>query len=51
MGNTIDAAMIEKVVVGGETPEAAWKWAYGEMQIAADEWKAEHPDWRPVGGQ
>jgi multiple sugar transport system substrate-binding protein len=50
-GKTIDAAMIEKVVVGGMSPEEAWEWAYAEMQKAADEWKAEHPDWKPITGQ
>ncbi len=44
----IDAQMIEKVVVGGMSPEDAWKWAYTEMQRIADQWKAEHPDWKPT---
>lgn len=42
------AEMIQRIVVNGEAPEAAWEWAYTEMQEAADEWKAEHPDWEPV---
>ena len=46
----IDSEMIQRVVVGGETPEEAWEWAYTEMQKAADEWKAANPDWTP-GGQ
>jgi multiple sugar transport system substrate-binding protein len=47
-GNYIASQMIERVAVGGESPEAAWEWAYTEMQNAADEWKAEHPDWEPI---
>ncbi|MFN2303613.1 MAG: ABC transporter substrate-binding protein [Anaerolineales bacterium] len=47
----IEAQMVEKVVVGGMSPEEAWKWAYTEMQRIADEWKAEHPDWVPPLGQ
>ena len=45
----IDSEMIQRVVVGGETPEEAWEWAYTEMQKAADEWKAANPDWTPAG--
>lgn len=44
----IDAAMIQRVVVNGEDPEAAWQWAIAEMQKCADTWKAENPDWEPV---
>jgi len=44
----IEAQMIEKVVVGGMSPEDAWVWAYTEMQRIADEWKAENPDWKPA---
>jgi hypothetical protein len=47
----IEAQMVEKVIVGGETPEEAWEWAYTEMQRIADEWKAEHPDWVPAASQ
>jgi ABC-type glycerol-3-phosphate transport system substrate-binding protein len=47
----IEAQMIERVVVGGETPEEAWEWAYTEMGRVADEWKAENPDWKPIAGQ
>lgn len=47
----IDVQMLERVLVGGETPEEAWQWAIAEMQKAADEWKAEHPDWKPVASQ
>jgi len=47
----IEAQMVERVVVGGESPEEAWEWAYTEMQRIADEWKAEHPDWKPVASQ
>ncbi len=47
----IEAQMIERVVVGGESPEDAWKWACTEMQKVADEWKAEHPDWEPVASR
>jgi hypothetical protein len=43
--------MVERVIVGGESPEEAWKWAYTEMQRVADEWKAEHPDWKPIASQ
>jgi hypothetical protein len=50
-GAMIDTQMIERVVSGGESPEEAWQWAIGEMQKAADEWKAEHPDWVPVASQ
>ena len=51
IGQSISAQMIERVVVGGESPEDAWKWAYTEMQRIADEWKAEHPDWEPQATQ
>jgi hypothetical protein len=47
IGNVVSAQMIEKVVVGGMSPEEAWEWAVGEMQQVSDEWKAEHPDWEP----
>ena len=50
-GVSIPGQMIERVVVGGESPEDAWKWAYTEMQRVADEWKAEHPDWQPMATQ
>jgi ABC-type glycerol-3-phosphate transport system substrate-binding protein len=47
----IEGQMIERVVVGGESPEEAWEWAYTEMQRLADEWKAENPDWKPLASQ
>jgi ABC-type glycerol-3-phosphate transport system substrate-binding protein len=50
-GPALSGQMIERVVSGGESPEDAWEWAYTEMQRIADEWKAEHPDWKPVAGQ
>jgi len=47
----IEAQMVERVFVGGESPEDAWKWAYTEMKRIADEWKAEHPDWKPAASR
>jgi ABC-type glycerol-3-phosphate transport system substrate-binding protein len=47
----IESQMVEKVIVGGMSPEDAWVWAYTEMQRVADEWKAEHPDWVPAVNQ
>lgn len=44
----IDAEMIQRIVVKKESPEEAWKWAYTEMQRAADEWKAANPGWKPA---
>jgi hypothetical protein len=43
----IDAEMLQRIVINGESPDTAWEWAYTEMQKAADEWKAAHPDWTP----
>lgn len=48
IGNFVSAQMIEKVVVGGESPEEAWQWAVEEMRRVSDEWKAEHPEWEPT---
>jgi len=45
---TITAEMLQRIVVNGETPEAAWEWAYTEMERIAKEWKAAHPDWKPM---
>ena len=47
-GGFLDVKMIENVVVGGMTPEAAWEQAFTEMQAVVDTWKAEHPDWEPM---
>lgn len=44
---TIDAEMLQRIVVNGEDPEEAWKWAYTEMERIANEWKAAHPEWKP----
>lgn len=44
----VDAAMIQRVVINGEDPEAAWQWAIDEMKKCADTWKAENPDWKPI---
>ena len=43
----IDAEMIQRIVINKESPEDAWKWAYTEMKKCADEWKAQHPGWKP----
>jgi len=45
---TIVGEMLQRIVVNGETPEAAWEWAYTEMERIANEWKAANPDWKPV---
>jgi multiple sugar transport system substrate-binding protein len=45
---TIDAEMLQRIVVNDETPEAAWEWAYTEMERIANEWKAAHPEWEPA---
>jgi multiple sugar transport system substrate-binding protein len=45
---TIDAEMLQRIVVNGEDPESAWKWAYTEMERIANEWKAANPDWKPA---
>jgi ABC-type glycerol-3-phosphate transport system substrate-binding protein len=45
---TIDAEMLQRIVVNDETPEAAWEWAYTEMERIANDWKAANPDWKPV---
>ncbi len=50
-GAKLGVQMIVDVYVGGDTPEDAWTRAYTEMQRVADEWKAEHPDWKPVVSQ
>jgi ABC-type glycerol-3-phosphate transport system substrate-binding protein len=45
---TITAEMLQRIVVNGEDPEAAWTWAYTEMERIANEWKAANPDWQPM---
>jgi ABC-type glycerol-3-phosphate transport system substrate-binding protein len=45
---TIDAEMLQRIVVNSETPESAWEWAYTEMEKIANDWKAANPDWKPV---
>ncbi len=45
---TVVGEMLQRIVVNGETPEAAWEWAYTEMERIANEWKAANPDWKPV---
>lgn len=44
----IDAEMLQRIGVKGESPEAAWKWAIEEMKKAADDWKAKNPGWKPL---
>ena len=45
---TIDAEMLQRIVVNGDTPEEAWEWAYTEMERIANDWKAANPDWKPL---
>lgn len=46
-GTPVDAAMLQKIVVGKEPVEQAWQWAVGEMKRISDEWKAANPGWKP----
>jgi ABC-type glycerol-3-phosphate transport system substrate-binding protein len=42
---TVDAAMLQKILVEGASVDEAWQWEVDELQRIADEWKADHPDW------
>ena len=44
---TIDAEMLQKIVVEGWSVDDAWQWEIDELKRISDEWKAEHPDWVP----
>jgi len=44
---TVDAEMLQMILVEGKSPEEAWQWEIDELNRVADEWKAEHPDWKP----
>jgi len=40
-------AMLQEIALGGQSPEKAWSTAVIRMQGVVDEWKTQHPDWRP----
>lgn len=44
---TVISEMIQRIVVDGQTPEEAWKWAYTRLDDVAKEWKAANPNWTP----
>jgi hypothetical protein len=44
---TIDAAMLQKILIEGMSIDDAWQWEVQELTRIAEEWKAENPDWKP----
>lgn len=41
---TVDAAMLQKILVEGMSIDDAWQWEVQELQRIADEWRAENPE-------
>lgn len=43
----LDGQMLQEILISGRDPEEAWTAASAAMGKAAEDWKAENPDWTP----
>lgn len=46
----IDGTMFQRILLNGESVDAAWQWASAELKRVSDEWKSANPDWKPSTG-
>ncbi len=46
-GSGVIATMLQEIALGEQAPEDAWQRAVSGLQTVVEDWKAQHPDWRP----